>query len=320
MRMSDQLNDFTTALSKFQGAITPPPKSRTVQVKQRDGGSYSFAYAELDTILEHIKKPFTENGFSWFSGVTYPPNGAPVLTTRVNHVSGQWLETDYRLPNTNDPKAFAGEITYGRRYCFSMLMGLSSQQDADELPPPARGQQNPPQNRPQGQGGQRPPQGQQRGAPQGSAGYPTGQPTTGAAGATPSAAVAPNPSPQPGEQKGAPPQAAGGTAPLISPSSAQPASQPSTQPATPSNAPAPTQPIVQADWDKLCGLVADQSRFNPWTMEQLGEYMKAKYQRARLGQYSRAEYDELMEAVGALSFTQAMELTMPATNEPGSEG
>ena len=314
MRMSEQTNDFITALSKFQGSITPPPKNREV-----DTGKYKFKYAELDSILEHIKVPFAANGFSWFSGLSYPQQGAPFLTTRVNHISGQWLETDYRLPAGGDTKQFAGEVTYGRRYCFSMLLGLSSQQDADELPPPPRGQQAPPQNHNRAGQGQRP-QGQlQQRAPQSHAGLPTGQPTNGAAGATPSAAAAPNQAAQLGEQRA--PAANPTTQPTGSVASAPPAG-PSVASSSPtSNGSAfPTKPIAQADWDALCVLVADQTRFNPWNMEQLGEYMKARYQRAKLGQYSRAEYDELMEAVGALTFNQAMELTVPATNEPGAEG
>ncbi len=310
MNSSAETDKIMAALAAFQGEITPPPKNRTV-----DTGKFAFSYAELDTILEHIKVPFRKYGFGWTSQVEYYDNKAPMLLTRVFHTSGQWIETPYRLTNTNDPKTFAGEVTYGRRYCFSMLMGLSSQQDADEMRAQNQGNgQN--QRQPQ----QRPPQQNQR-APQGAA--PQGERN----------AQRPAQTPQPtnGHNVGA--QHAGSTTGSNGKASASPAPSPEKPATSAANtaSPASSHPqCTQADLDKLMALVNDQARFNVWTPAQLSEYMAAKYKRARLSAYNRSEYKELYEVVDCLSFNQAMELVEkadkplpdgdPEPSEPGAEG
>jgi hypothetical protein len=100
---------------------------------QTDKGRYSFAYAELGTIWTHIAPAWRKAGFFWVSDVQTGERG-PKLVTRIGHKSGQWMESDFTLPNIANTKQFAGEITYARRYSFSMMMGLASQEDADEMP------------------------------------------------------------------------------------------------------------------------------------------------------------------------------------------
>lgn len=299
---SQEIDKIVAALAAFQGEVTSPPKNREV-----DTGKYKFKYAELATILEHIKAPFKANGFAWTSVVVYPEGRAPMLITRLFHSSGQWFEMEYRLPNGGDSKQFAGEITYGRRYSFSMMLGLASEQDADEMPP-AQNQGN----RNQGQQRQGPPQNQgQRGPQQGN------QQGRGAA---------PNNQRPQGQQ--AQPTTPTNTTGANAPTNGAPGPTAATKNSSAGSA--PKGECTQADLDKLTALVADQTRFNPWSNAQLTEFMAAKYQRVRLGSFTRAEFNELMEAVGALSFNQAMELVEranqplpdgdPEPTEPGAEG
>ncbi len=136
MRTSLEVDKIFAAISKFQGMITSPPKNRTVEVHhkpEKGGGKHSFQYAELATILEHTRKEFAECALLWTSSVGTVDGGFN-LFSRLGHSSGQWIETDYPLPDVADPKIFGGEITYGRRYSFTMLTGIASDQDADDMP------------------------------------------------------------------------------------------------------------------------------------------------------------------------------------------
>ncbi len=134
MKTSDHVDKIFAALSKFQGSITSPPKNKTVEVKHRDGpGRHSFVYAELATILDHTRKQFVECELSWSSSVGSLGDSI-ILFSRLCHSSGQWIETQYPLPDVSDPKIFGGEITYGRRYSFTMLTGIASDDDADNAP------------------------------------------------------------------------------------------------------------------------------------------------------------------------------------------
>lgn len=133
VRYSPETDKLFPALALFQSKITPPPKTRTVNVTHKSGGQHSFTYAELSTILVHVAGPFAEAGLFWTCDVTFR-DGGPMLTTRVGHVSNQWMEGDFPLPNITDTKGFAGEITYARRYMFSMMTGISSQEDGEDIP------------------------------------------------------------------------------------------------------------------------------------------------------------------------------------------
>jgi hypothetical protein len=60
-----------------------------------------------------------------------------VLTTRVFHTSGQWLEdsiemTDTELSGkTNDTQKVGASITYFRRYALSSIFGVAADEDVD---------------------------------------------------------------------------------------------------------------------------------------------------------------------------------------------
>lgn len=152
MRYSEKTEDLFSALAEFQGQLTPPPKTRTVTVTHKSGGQHSFAYAELGTIWTHIAEPYKKCGFFWISDVVYTEKGHANLVTRIGVRSGQWMESDFPLPSVSDTKQFAGEISYARRYSFSMMLGISSQEDADEIPGsnrnPDRRERPPQQQRP----------------------------------------------------------------------------------------------------------------------------------------------------------------------------
>ena len=47
------------------------------------------------------------------------------------HESGQWIESIYPLPMNCPTKERAAEITYGRRYLISSLLGVAADEDLD---------------------------------------------------------------------------------------------------------------------------------------------------------------------------------------------
>ena len=57
----EQLNE---ALAKAQGEFPPIPREKTVTVKTKTGGSYSFAYAPLDAILSACRPVLAKNGLA----------------------------------------------------------------------------------------------------------------------------------------------------------------------------------------------------------------------------------------------------------------
>jgi len=69
-------------------------------------------------------------------------DGFPVLTTRLMHSSGEWLEGEWPLnPVKNDPQALGAASTYARRYSLMAALGIATEDDDGET---ASGRGNPP--------------------------------------------------------------------------------------------------------------------------------------------------------------------------------
>ena len=59
-------------------------------------------------------------------------NGVGV-STRLMHISGQWLEMEYTLPTVKkDPQASGSAITYARRYALQSIAGIPTADDDAE--------------------------------------------------------------------------------------------------------------------------------------------------------------------------------------------
>ncbi len=131
------INEFTAALAKAQILIEPPKKNRTVKVsgtsKAGKAFEYTFKYADLEECKRVSQKALSENGLSFASQNIIWKN-KPWLWSRLFHSSGQWIGSLYLLPDTDEPKEFAAEITYGRRYQYCELIDLAAEDDNDAPP------------------------------------------------------------------------------------------------------------------------------------------------------------------------------------------
>lgn len=130
MLKSETTAALAGALAIAQGAWSNPPKSREVTVRS-DKGNYKFAYATLDTILDHIRAPLSENGLSVTQAIDLAGE-RPVVRTMLMHSSGEWLESVTPLiGNTNKPQEFGSAVTYARRYALSAMLSLTADDDDD---------------------------------------------------------------------------------------------------------------------------------------------------------------------------------------------
>src|SRR5688572_8842240 len=116
MKTSEQTDKLTAALVKAQTAIVPPTKDKTAKI-----GAYQYNYADLAAIIDASRKPLADNGLAITS--TTEANGHVILSSRLMHVSGQWIEATYPLPADCTPQQMGSAITYGRRYTLCALLG-----------------------------------------------------------------------------------------------------------------------------------------------------------------------------------------------------
>lgn len=126
MDKSESINELAVALSRFQAAVTTLEKSKTVKVKMKSGGTYSYDYTPLDSIMDAIRKPLADNGLAVMQ-LLDDIN----LTTVVLHESGQYISASTPLMRAGDIKDLGSQITYMRRYALSSTLGIVTSEDVD---------------------------------------------------------------------------------------------------------------------------------------------------------------------------------------------
>lgn len=133
MRTSDQINEISAALAKAQGVMKNPEKNKRATIPTKTGGGYSYDYADLPSTFDTVRRELSEHGIMHTSAPRFV-DGQYILFSRLSHASGQWIEAEWPLPNSIDPKQLAGAITYGTRYLFNSLCGIAGDDDLDSEP------------------------------------------------------------------------------------------------------------------------------------------------------------------------------------------
>ncbi len=121
-----ELGELAAALAKAQSTFPPIKRDKVVTVKTKTGGSYTFAYAPLEAILEAVREPLASNGLAFVQAID-----TDELVTTLLHSSGAFLEAHTRLPESADIQAFGSAITYLRRYALQAMLGIATEEDDD---------------------------------------------------------------------------------------------------------------------------------------------------------------------------------------------
>jgi len=125
MRSSEQINELASALHKAQAEMGGA-------VKDSANPFFKSSYADLTSVIKAIKQPFADNGLSYTQFPVSDETGVGV-STRLMHLSGQWLEMSYILPIVKrDPQAAGSAITYARRYALQSIAGIPTADDDAE--------------------------------------------------------------------------------------------------------------------------------------------------------------------------------------------
>lgn len=126
---------IAAALARAQGMFPPIERTRTVRVKLKTGGTYTFDYAPLDSVIAAVAKALSENELSYrfIPHVEYKGDYAIVTQTcRLQHSSGQYFEASFPLlTNEMGPQQIGSTSTYGKRYAFESVIGVAAQLDDD---------------------------------------------------------------------------------------------------------------------------------------------------------------------------------------------
>lgn len=131
MLRSDTIAELAKALAQAQLAFDTIKRDRIVKVQTKTGGSYTFAYAPLDTILAAIRPALAQHGLALVQA-SHITDGAEFLRTTLLHSSGEHVANDTAvLVSDRGPQAYGSALTYAARYGVTRLLCLASEEDDD---------------------------------------------------------------------------------------------------------------------------------------------------------------------------------------------
>jgi len=122
MNTSESIKEIAAAISKAQASMTGAKKDS-------NNPFFKSSYADLSAVMEAISQPFADNGLSFVQSPGFD-EGLVSVTTRIMHLSGEWIEGTTVLPPTkNDAQGYGSAITYAKRYGLQAMAGVPSVDD-----------------------------------------------------------------------------------------------------------------------------------------------------------------------------------------------
>ena len=98
-------------------------------LKKSENPYFKSHYADLSEVLSVAKPALHHHGLAVLQSPS-TVDGRVIITTRICHESGQWIESELSLtPLKTDPQSIGSAITYGRRYSLSSLLGIAQEDD-----------------------------------------------------------------------------------------------------------------------------------------------------------------------------------------------
>lgn len=120
---SPDINELAAALALAQGQYEPVTVNRT-------NPYFQTRYADLDTIMNSVRKVLAKNNLSFIQQIRINYEGMTILHTRLMHASGQWIESRCRIvPSKNDDQTYGSTLTYQKRHAAMTLLGVTVAND-----------------------------------------------------------------------------------------------------------------------------------------------------------------------------------------------
>ena len=130
MRTSESVAKIAPALVSAQAAIRAVVKDKVGRIPGKDGKQgYEYRYSDLGSVIDHVRGPLNTAGIAFLQAAARDQGGI-IVTTRLLHTSGEWIEDDTPIPcPVSTAQAYGSAITYGKRYGLQSIIGLPSEDD-----------------------------------------------------------------------------------------------------------------------------------------------------------------------------------------------
>jgi hypothetical protein len=118
------------SISKISSALLDAQRAITFAAKDAVNPHFKSKYADLPTVIDAVKPALNESGIVFLQMAAPSEPGTLALTTRLLHVSGEWIESTAVTPlQKHDPQGYGSALTYLRRYSLAAAVGLYQDDD-----------------------------------------------------------------------------------------------------------------------------------------------------------------------------------------------
>ena len=125
--------EMSPSIGKLIEALAKARKQFTPILKESSNPFFKSKYADLAAVIAATSDGLSDNGLA----VLQPPafersTGTVEVLTLLAHSSGQWLKAILDMPvSKSDAQGVGSAITYGRRYSYSGVLNVASEEDDD---------------------------------------------------------------------------------------------------------------------------------------------------------------------------------------------
>lgn len=129
------MNTSETTTNLFKAMIEAAPEVKAIAKSKQ---AFEYKYATLDSLIDMLRTVLPKHGLWFIQTATNASNDALLLSTRVIHTSGEYIEesiyfdkTDLTKGKPNDTQKIGAAITYFRRYSLAAIFAIASDEDVD---------------------------------------------------------------------------------------------------------------------------------------------------------------------------------------------
>jgi hypothetical protein len=126
MITSEQINEISAALAKAQGEMEVAPKDSI-------NPHFKSSYANLAACVRAARPALSKHGLCVIQSIELNDSAKMIgVLTRLSHASGQFFESaTWCQPRSLAPQDIGSCATYLKRYGFSAMVGLITEEDDD---------------------------------------------------------------------------------------------------------------------------------------------------------------------------------------------
>tara|TARA_R110000868_G_C10874553_1_gene762496 strand:- start:534 stop:1163 length:630 start_codon:yes stop_codon:yes gene_type:complete len=121
MNTSLEINEIAKAMAAAQGAIKNP-------AKDKNNPHFNKPYADIASGLDVIRPALSANGIAFFQATDFADDYV-ILTTRLVHTSGQWIEGTYPVGKFGPHQQMAASLTYSKRQALFAIVGVHGEDE-----------------------------------------------------------------------------------------------------------------------------------------------------------------------------------------------